>query len=139
MYQNIYDGKQYYPKLNIELEPGVYLFSLDSGTGKTYTRRVLNDVARYRDTLAYSYEDYICGRTLEEELKRVGGNPKVLLLDRYDIYVNEYHSIVNVVNALSESTIILVDLKNPDRLPFNYDDLAFIDLTEGEIDIYSIN
>lgn len=56
MWTNAYNGEQYYPHIEIDLEPGIYVFSKMSATGKTRLYKALVDVKRYRDTVAYTYE-----------------------------------------------------------------------------------
>ena len=94
MYQNIYDGKQYYPKLNIELEPGVYVFRPISASGKTLIHHTLKDVARKYDTVAYTYDDYLDGISIENKISRCNGIPKIIMLDRYDMYIGKCDNII---------------------------------------------
>lgn len=115
MYLNKYNGKQYYPEIDIELDNGVYLFSIESATGKTRLCKALKDLEQYGDVIAYTYNDTI--RKLD--LKNlVSDKTRVIMLDRYDMYFNMF---ADTIEKYSDKAIILVDCKLRDKIAFVHD------------------
>lgn len=133
MYTNNYDGKPFRPNVVIDLEPGVYWFDTESATGKTYLYRTLQKVVSFGDTVAYSYYDYEAGVDLAYRLRNCKDSIKVLILDRYDMYFNEY---IDLIEELGDHCIILIDTKNPNGLEFGHDGVCFIQLEENKIYVY---
>lgn len=135
MYTNNYDGKQYYPKLNIELEPGVYVFRPISASGKTFIHHTLKDVARKYDTVAYTYDDYLDGISLEHRISRCSGIPKVIMLDRYDMYIGKCDDIIE---KYENKSIILLDIKDTNEATKRADDFVYIELSNESIRVYRV-
>ena len=135
MYQNIYDGKQYYPKLSIELEPGVYVFRPISASGKTFMHHTLKDVARKYDTVAYTYDDYLDGISLEHKINRCIGIPEVIMLDRYDMYIGKCDDIIDEYDSKS---IILLDIKDTTEATKRADDFVYIERSNESIRVYTV-
>lgn len=103
MWTNAYNGEQYYPHIEIDLEPGIYVFSKMSATGKTRLYKALVDVKRYRDTVAYTYEDTFDNR----DISHLVGNAKVIMFDRYDMYRNKF---TDIICKYCDSAIILIEI-----------------------------
>lgn len=135
MYQNIYDGKQYYPKLSIELEPGVYVFRPISASGKTFIHHTLKDVARKYDTVAYTYDDYLDDISLEHKINRCNGIPKVIMLDRYDMYIGKCD---DVIEKYKNKSIILLDIKDTNEATKRADDFVYIERSNESIRVYTV-
>ena len=122
---------KYNTKIYINLENGLYIFSNQSSTGKTRLYKELKDMYTYgEDVLAYSYSDLLYGTDLAELLKK---NPdkKVLLIDRYDMFINQYRGIIA---AYSKHSIVMVDCKQ--EISFTKEDgMCFIEMTDNTISV----
>lgn len=114
MYQNKYNGRQYYPEINIELDNGIYLFSIESATGKTRLYKALKSVEQHGDVVAYTYSDTIT----KLELKTlVNEKTRVIILDRYDMYFNKF---ADVIEEYKDKAIVLIDCKVNDKIAFDH-------------------
>lgn len=96
-------------KIEINLENGLYAFDGESATGKTRLFRCLRDLQFMGDKiLTYTYSDKLNGISLADKLKEKASESKVIMLDRYDMYLNE--EALELLKY-SEDRIILVDCK----------------------------
>lgn len=103
-------------KINISLNPGVYLFNDWSGAGKTYLCDLIH---RYPDRFYNRCEVITYGHknAMSSELI-IENNPEILILDRYDLYAPKY---ADLINQLSLTSAVLLDLKVPMyKFPFKY-------------------
>ena len=72
-------------KVNIDLEPGLYNFHPDSATGKTLLVKMIKSLGE-KDKIAITYHDILMGLDLN---RIISNNPKILILDRFDLYDEE--------------------------------------------------
>lgn len=94
-----------YPRVSIQLEPGLYIFTPDSATGKTYLAKTLCKLAEEDSSIfVYSYADYLRAPLPNLRLK------KVVVLDRYDMYSGD-ERIPEVVTEASRYAVVLLDAK----------------------------
>lgn len=114
MYQNKYNGRQYYPEINIELDNGIYVFSIESATGKTRLYKALKSVEQHGDVVAYTYSDTITKLDLKT---LVNENTRVIILDRYDMYFNKF---ADVIEEYKDKAIVLIDCKVNDKIAFDH-------------------
>lgn len=93
--------------VSINLNNGVYQFDCESATGKT---RLYDVIKSYQydgyNVTSYSYNDLQDGLNLEDVVNRV--QPSLLMIDRYDMFPDMYHDIIE---KLSSKCIILIDSK----------------------------
>lgn len=117
------DLSAYIPSVKVLLDNGVYALPAQSATGKTFLYYALRDIREFEPVDAYTYKD---GRNLEELL--TGGNLKLILLDRYDMYPD---SCVDEIKTFGKSGVVLIDCKS------NWPDLRMvtcsIDLSEAGV------
>lgn len=114
MYQNKYNGRQYYPEINIELDNGIYVFSIESATGKTRLYKALKSVEQHGDVVAYTYSDTITKLDLKT---LVNEKTRVIILDRYDMYFNKFS---DVMEEYKDKAIVLIDCKVSDKIAFDH-------------------
>lgn len=125
----MYVMDKYTPIVNIELENGIYVFDSESATGKTRLCKLLKNWKAYGEPVdAYTYNDFLKGYALNSVLTP---NNKVILLDRYDLYKNEGHELINMCASKS---VVLIDCKTP-FLGGIDDKTCFIDMTEDKIEV----
>ena len=56
-------------RIDINLENGIYIFPLESATGKTFLKQKLNECrTRGENVITYDYQDYINDVSLKERL-----------------------------------------------------------------------
>ncbi len=93
----------------------LYVFNSESGTGKTYLRKVLEKCHVYgKPVSAYSYETALLGLRPLDVCKPTD---KLVVLDRYEMYQDEYD---DDVCTLAENTCVLADTKICAFLPVPY-------------------
>lgn len=126
----MYKNNKYNVFIDIELENGIYIFDENSATGKTRLCKELKEFQKMGEpVIGYTYGDNNLGINLEEVFKRI--NPKVLLLDRYDMYNGTFN---NQILQWSNNTIILIDCKGD--LEINYDvEWCTIEMTASKIEV----
>lgn len=127
MWTNNYNGKQFLPRVEIDLAPGAYVFAKDSAIGKTRLYKTLLDVRRYGDVVAYTYDDTFDNRDIES----LAANAKVIMFDRYDMYINKF---TDLIDKYSDNAIILIDCKNNADLDIGYD-YCDIEMSLSEIKV----
>lgn len=117
--------------VDIKLDNGVYQFDCESATGKTRLYDVIKLYQRdEHNVVSYSYTDFQDGLDLENVVSKV--QPSLLMIDRYDMFSNMYH---DVINRLSDKCIILIDSK--EVLSFGkYYLVCGIKMTPANIEVY---
>ena len=121
MYVN--DG--YSTKIDIQLDNGLYEFSDESATGKTRLYKALRDMQRYGEpVLGYSYNDLQYGTDLKSLLAQ-NKDIKVLLIDRYDMFYEEY---AEEVIKYSKNCIVMIDCKK--GIDFADTETCFIEMSD---------
>lgn len=131
-YTNNYGGEQFLPNIEITGEPGVYFFDLESGIGKTYLLKSLKEVASFKDTIAYTYNDRLFLKDLKALVNEYRDNLKVIMLDRYDMYKNEF---VDIIDSLADKCIVLIDVKEYEDVQCEFTGWAGIKRTEDSIKV----
>lgn len=118
------------PKIQINVENGVYRFDNKSGTGKSYICKILSAITTRKDFLCLDASNY----DLVHSLKDVHKNRslKVIILDRYDLYINEFKE---QIEDLRDEVIILIDCKHPNKLAFETG-YCGIDFTEDKLEVF---
>ena len=97
-------------QVTVDLKPGVYLMGNDSAIGKSRLGSLLEKgFLNGLNTYYYNYSDYVKGLRIKDALAKKSYD--VVLLDRVDLYIQEY-DIISEVMPYAESTVFLVDLKN---------------------------
>lgn len=103
----MYKNNKYDVKINIDLENGIYIFNEKSATGKTRLCKELKELRKLGEpVIGYTYGDDKLGINLLSITNKV--KPKVLMLDRYDMYNGDFD---NNIIAWSKDAIILIDCK----------------------------
>lgn len=102
---------KYSTTIDIKLDAGVYVFDNQSSTGKTRLYKELRECQKYGENVAaYSYDDKLLGINMDTVLD---SKYKVILIDRYDMFLNEK---IEKITELSDTSIILIDCKHDSYL-----------------------
>lgn len=117
--------------ISINLDNGLYIMDLYSASGKTRLTNLIKLLEAYGEpVVGYTYNDYLENKyDFREYLDRK--NPKVIILDRYDMY---YEAYKDVLEKWRNKAIVLVDSKSGFGLP-QVDDLTYIEMTETSIEV----
>ena len=95
---------KYRPRVNILLEPGIYILPTKSATGKSYLARLLYKYGEFCERCtSYSHSSYYKPDDILDASKY-----DVVLLDRYDMYPDVSK---DKMREFAESGILLVDAK----------------------------
>lgn len=120
--------------ITINLDNGLYVLDTDSAVGKTRLTNLIKLLETYKEpVVGYTYNDYLENKyDFREYLDRK--NPKVIILDRYDMYFEEYK---DVLEKWRNKAIVLVDSKYSG---YSYvvpqdDDMVIIEMTETSITV----
>lgn len=96
--------------INIKLNNGIYRMDNETAIGKSRLGVLLGKAFTQNEKVFYyNYDDYKKGLRLSNILK--DGEYRVVLIDRLDLYINEYN-IINDIISYKDSCIFLLDLKN---------------------------
>lgn len=100
--------------IDIKAEPGIYTFSKQSGTGKTYLRNTLNQLRLAGEpVIGFNVADELDLNNFDSMVK--SGeiyNNKVVMLDRYDLRAKELGCMYSeIINKLSDRCIVLIECK----------------------------
>ena len=122
---------EYKPEVIINLENGLYQFDSETATGKTRLCELLREYNRAGlPVVAYSYTDWSLGLDLISVVNKF--KPKVLMIDRYDMFIGEYSDFLE---SIQDEIIVMIDCK--DMLPFGeYDKVCGIKFTPDKIEVY---
>ena len=124
----MYKNEDYNIKIYINLENGVYNFTGLSATGKTRLCKLLRKIeARENNVIGYTFEDEKLGINLENQINKL--NPKVIMLDRLDMYPEEF---MQDIQEWGKNTIVLLDYKGSAN--FN-EDWCDIEMTADSIEV----
>lgn len=125
----MYKNTEYNPNVNIQLENGIYIFYAESATGKTRLYKHLKNLKAYGEPVdSFTYNDLLIGDKIENVLKTTN---KVILLDRYSLYRDIGHELIN---KCANSSIILIDCKPVFTGSINSED-CFIEITDNGIEV----
>ena len=126
----MYSLDKYNVAINIDLEPGVYVFDNQSATGKTRLAKLLSEYQAYGEpVVSYTYNDKLRGISLMDFLK--DNNYKVILLDRYDLYNGDY---AETIIKYSKDAVVLIDCKS-ELKNIDNDDWCDIVMTQDRIEV----
>ena len=105
----MYKNDKFSKKINIDAENGVYVFTCESASGKTYLCKELKKLREAGEpVVSFTFSDYINGLNLKEQVEKI--KPKVIMLDRYDMYDKIFN---NDIIEWGKNSIVLVDHKSP--------------------------
>ena len=94
-------------KIRVHLDHGVFVFTRQSGIGKTYLANILNNYFTFGERVfSYTYSDFCKGINLDEILGC--GRFDLILLDRYDMY---YGEAIESIEEFGKRGVVLVDCK----------------------------
>lgn len=117
----------------IDLENGIYCLGGYSATGKTRLAKVLRTIQKKtRDVISFSYDDLLVGSSLEQMLKLSDGVPKVVMLDRFDLYKDLY---TDILNDLGSKSIVLIDCKTETPVDLQDDQFALLLMKQNKIEV----
>lgn len=126
----MYKNDKYDVEVNINLDNGIYVFDEKSATGKTRLCKVLKELRKLGEpVIGYTYGDDNLGISLIDITNKV--NPKVLMLDRYDMYNGTFN---NELAEWSKNAVILIDCKG-DLETKTYTDRCTIEMGPREIEV----
>lgn len=92
--------------IDIDLPVGAYSLGHQSSTGKSKLAEYLKLLNRHNEPVyAITYRDSLEISSIKEKIPK---DCKVIMLDRYDLYLNKYHSDIQ---SLSETAVVLIDTK----------------------------
>lgn len=122
---------KYSPAVYVDLDNGVYQFDCYSATGKTRLYELLKEYNRAGESVvAYSYNDWVLGLDLKSVLSRF--KPKLIIVDRYNMFNTEYHQ---ELESAGKESIVLIDSK--EMLKFGeYDRVCGINIQPDKIEVY---
>lgn len=126
----MYKNTLYVPEVEINLNPGVYVFDSEPATGKTRLCKHLKLLRAYGEPVAsLTYNDILTGMDMTSVFNP--GNV-VIMLDRYTMYSNLGHDLMN---AMRNESIILVDCKDGFIEGCDTEDCC-IEMTENKIKVF---
>ena len=125
----MYKNDKFSKKINIDAENGVYVFTCESASGKTYLCKELKKLREAGEpVVSFTFSDYINGLNLKEQVEKI--KPKVIMLDRYDMYDKIFN---NDIIEWGKNSIVLVDHKSPHFLNSVYTCCISFDPYEIEV------
>ena len=89
-------------------------------------------IATETKALGFTYSDIQVGIDVAKVIKR--NKPEIILFDRYDLYVDKYHEVINEVK---EFTIIILDCKVKEIQGVEITDYCHFNLGEHKIEVLS--
>jgi len=126
----MYKNNKYNEEINIELENGIYVFDEKSATGKTRLCKDLKELRKLGEpVVGYTYGDDKLGIDLAAVVRKI--SPKVLMLDRYDMYNGSFN---DKIVEWSINTIVLIDCKGDLKLEA-YVDWCTIEMGPRKIEV----
>lgn len=112
MFNQIIDGLN----ITIDLKPGIYVMGDISSTGKSYLCKSLKKLRTYGYKVdGYTYSDYLRKVSLRELVGDLDKKIEYLVIDRYDMYKNEFS---DYIQELSKYCVVLIDSKEYIDMPF---------------------
>ncbi len=126
----MYKNDKYDIEININLDNGIYVFDEKFATGKTRLCKVLKELRKLGEpVVGYTYGDDNLGINLIDITNKV--NPKVLMLDRYDMYNGTFNK---ELAEWSKNAVILIDCKGNFKTDI-YIDWCIIKMKPGKIEV----
>lgn len=96
-------------EVNISLEPGIYIFEPDSGTGKSYLCKLLHDLNKIgENVLSITLDEWEDNK--DNLINKITSNDyDVIMFDRFGLYAD---SAVDAVKGIdSTKCVVLIDTK----------------------------
>ena len=122
-----------YPRIEIYGKPGLYLLDSDFSTGKTYLYSELKRAEHYDNSIfTYTYDDYFRKLSIS-----ISSAVRLVMADRADWYRYDM-SVMRECYMASKHAVVLMDIKNTDRLPYPFK-FASVDFDVENIDVYCDN
>lgn len=122
------------PAVRINLDNGIYVFECESATGKSYLAERLHELRSIGERVdSFSFPDVTKFGGPGPALNGVDFSMSdlcVILFDRYDQYVGAF---TDMINALKDTCIVLVDCKEDTGL--NVTGWCNIALSASEIEV----
>ncbi len=123
-------------KIYIELEKGVYSYYDNSGAGKTYLCKILEDYIEYSNSnkiLIITYRNVNAEDKYDVIMKYLTENSyDLIIVDRADLFITD-----EMCEALNNSgAIVLVDIKRASKAESLRDEVCLIDFSLGKIRVY---
>ena len=123
-----YNIDKYDTIIDINLNNGIYTFTPDSATGKSWLCKTLKKYKRLGEpVVAFTYEDIQDGQDLN---KKVQPNIVLYMLDIYDLYYNKY---IDILKELGKKAIVLVDSKKHLIIPYTQIKHCLIKINQNKI------
>ena len=117
-------------EVEVRLDNGVYIPVSESAIGKTYLYKIFKQYGETK-ALGFTYSDVQVGVDVEKVIKM--NKPEIILFDRYDLYVDKYHEVINEVK---EFTIIILDCKIKEIQGVEITDWCYFNLEEHRIEVF---
>ena len=113
---------EYNIKVDVQLENGIYRFTNQSSTGKSYLYNTMSMYLKGKvPVFGINYTDYLKGVNLNKAVKN---RARLVVLDRYDMYKGEFD---REINELCKNGIVLIDCKSPTSLKAIYCVIKLLD------------
>lgn len=123
--------EQYDVKLTINLENGLYVLDVESGSGKIRLKKLLDELNGYGEPVnSYTYRDYLNKEPIEKVLD--SSKYKAIVIDCYDIY---YLYGLDAMEKAASNMIVLVDCKK--GLSVSGVKLALIDMEAHFMEVFT--
>lgn len=120
------------PKVEIDCEPGIYMFIEYSAIGKTYLCKLISRASEGNlPYVAYTYTDYIHELDLAKVCKKC--EAQLVFIDRYDMYCDDT-ALQNQILDISQNAVVLIDLKTG-NLPIKPNGFVVINRTPDLLEV----
>lgn len=119
--------------VHVNLENGYYFLGFDGGVGKTYLYNLLSKLGE-AGKLKFCGISYHKAQEEDEILKKMRAEKyELIFLDRFDLYVT--YEICKEVERLENSTIILLGIKDLNKLYEIFPLNAFVEIKEDVVEV----
>lgn len=127
----MFEVKEYFPNIKIDLCCGAYVFDIYSATGKTYLYKIAEKYRHFGVPIAgYTYNDHLDCVPIKSRLD--SNKFKIAILDRYDLYYGSYTN--EIKEFIDGGGIILVDTKRG-VIPSIKSRICFVHLDKRSISV----
>ena len=130
----MYSFAKGYPHVKIDLDNGIYIFRNQSAIGKSYLAERLHELRSAGEPVdSFTFSDIAKFGGPDKALSGLDFNMrdlKVVLFDRYDLYVDRFTS---TLQELAGNSIVLVDCKKMSK--FGMAKRCYIQFTSGLIEV----
>lgn len=128
-----YCGRALGMDVEIDLEPGIYVFDAVSGEGKSYLCKCLKTLRELGEPVdGYTYSDTVRNPSLSAYLSEERlGEVKCLMFDRYDLYRDKFHK---EIEELKSRCVVLVNCNY--LFPFEDFEICCINFQKGSLKVF---